>query len=427
VDMPKLIDENWNQSKANGESKGDDGAGTADVKDADALAVKDASNCDTSPTESDTSPAETDKQKHTSDDGKTKGEESVEDVNHDLELTDSEDSRDATNLKQETDKKGEDKKKELEEVEDPDDYLVYLEDILKTVHKAYYDLYDQMSGDRKEPDLKTVLPYVKRKVLQGVNIVFSGVVPTQIPLERSKPYLLAKSLGASVHPTVTRKTTHLVAAKLGTAKINDAKKQGCISICTPDWLWSCAERWERVDERLYPLGKETEVTRLPPAHCSSPEIAFAERCADIELNLDPGLGRQISVVDSDPFLAFSTEDIAGMDKEVEDILSGDSDSEDEKEDGKVSSEEEEGESRAPSAGGSSDGSLRGEQPRGHKRKSGDNDNDDESDSNLDAPLLKFQRGEELPSDFEVENMSDDDDGGQEDWSLMGAELERELD
>ena len=23
---------------------------------------------------------------------------------------------------------------------------------------------------------------------------------------------------------------------------------------TPDWLWSCAERWERVDERLYPLG-----------------------------------------------------------------------------------------------------------------------------------------------------------------------------
>ena len=40
-----------------------------------------------------------------------------------------------------------------------------------------------------------------------------------------------------------------------------------------------------------------------------------------------GLSRQISVVDSDPFLAFSTEDIAGMDKEVEDILSGESDSE----------------------------------------------------------------------------------------------------
>ena len=57
------------------------------------------------------------------------------------------------------------KSKEIE-VEDPDDYLLYLEDILKTVHKAYYDLYDQMKSDQPNsnkvpanssgPDLKTV-------------------------------------------------------------------------------------------------------------------------------------------------------------------------------------------------------------------------------------------------------------------------------
>jgi hypothetical protein len=29
-------------------------------------------------------------------------------------------------------------------MEDHDDYLMYLEDILKTVHKAYYELYDQV-------------------------------------------------------------------------------------------------------------------------------------------------------------------------------------------------------------------------------------------------------------------------------------------
>ena len=183
--------------------------------------------------------------------------ETIEDVNHDLELSDSEDSKDGISKKEDRKKSVEDKKgkEEVQEVQDPDDYLVYLEDILKTVHKAYYDLYDQMSGDAKVPDLKTVVPYVKRKVLQGVNIVFSGIVPTQIPLERSKPFLLAKSLGASVSSSISIKTTHLVAAKIGTAKINDAKKVGCVSIVTPDWLWSCAERWERVDERLYPLGK----------------------------------------------------------------------------------------------------------------------------------------------------------------------------
>lgn len=40
---------------------------------------------------------------------------------------------------------------------------------------------------------------------------------------------------------------------------------------SPEWLWSCAERWERVEERLYPLSPETaNVRRKPPAHCTSP-------------------------------------------------------------------------------------------------------------------------------------------------------------
>ncbi len=32
--------------------------------------------------------------------------------------------------------------------------------------QAYYDLYDQMGSGSAVPDLKTVIPYVKRKVLQ---------------------------------------------------------------------------------------------------------------------------------------------------------------------------------------------------------------------------------------------------------------------
>lgn len=48
-----------------------------------------------------------------------------------------------------------------------------------------------------------------------------------------------------------------------------------IRIVTPDWLWSCAERWERVEERLYPLNSEfSPVRRKPPAHCTSPDVAF---------------------------------------------------------------------------------------------------------------------------------------------------------
>ena len=44
---------------------------------------------------------------------------------------------------------------------------------------------------------------------------------------------------------------------------------------TPDWLWACAERWERVEERLYPLNSEiATVRRKPPAHCTSPDVAY---------------------------------------------------------------------------------------------------------------------------------------------------------
>ena len=75
--------------------------------------------------------------------------------------------------------------------------------------------------------------------------------------------------------------------------------------------------------------------------------------------------------------------------------------------------------------------------RGHKRKRSQDGEGavesigpeaDSEDANLETPTAKFRRGEGVPSDFEVEQQSDDS-GGEEiegEWSLMGAELEREL-
>jgi len=54
------------------------------------------------------------------------------------------------------------------EVEDQDDYLMYLEHILESIHKAFYSLHSEMlsKGDPKVPDVKTVIPYVRKKVLK---------------------------------------------------------------------------------------------------------------------------------------------------------------------------------------------------------------------------------------------------------------------
>ncbi|XP_047996673.1 RNA polymerase II subunit A C-terminal domain phosphatase isoform X2 [Leguminivora glycinivorella] len=144
------------------------------------------------------------------------------------------------------------------EVEDPDDYLIYLDDILLRIHKSFYELYDKMDG-KQIPDLKTIIPEVKSKVLEGASLVFSGLVPTHQRLETSRAYLVARSLGAEVTQDFTEKSTHLVAVRSGTAKVNASRRIGegknKLHVVTPEWLWACAERWERVDERLYPLQR----------------------------------------------------------------------------------------------------------------------------------------------------------------------------
>ena len=159
------------------------------------------------------------------------------------------------------------------------------------------------------------------------------------------------------------------------------------------------------------------MTRRPPAHCSSPEIAFAERCSDLDLNLDGALARQPSVAEADPFLSFSSEDLAGMDKEVEDILSGEeSDSE---------GEEQENCWKREVANDSSSGeSMSGDHPRGYKRGREVEGEDNEEDG---RGVKDGRKGEN--SDCEGgsdESGEEGEDEGGEEWGEMGAELEREL-
>ncbi|CAM1310123.1 CTDP1 (predicted), partial [Pycnogonum litorale] len=163
------------------------------------------------------------------------------------------------------------------EIEDNDDYLLYLEEILTHVHKAYFKMYEQLNKANK-PDLRSVVPYVRMKVLRGTNIVFSGVIPTNLPMEKNRAYTVAKSLGASVQKNLvtpdsasdpSEVTTHLIAARSGTAKVNEAKRIKGMNIVCVDWLWSCSERWEHVEERLFPL-KKTSSNRNSPVCRKSP-------------------------------------------------------------------------------------------------------------------------------------------------------------
>ncbi|XP_039759176.1 RNA polymerase II subunit A C-terminal domain phosphatase isoform X2 [Pararge aegeria] len=297
------------------------------------------------------------------------------------------------------------------EVDDADDYLIYLEDILKRIHKHFYDIYDSM-GQQPIPDLKFIIPDVKSKVLAGSSLVFSGLVPTHQRLETSRAYQVAKSLGADVTQDFTDKTTHLVAIRSGTAKVNASRKMGDgksnkIHVVTPEWLWTCAERWERVDERLYPLQRGGQSSaRRPPAHCSSPPPPPVRRRTPSGRFMDS----------LNPLLSFSSDDIADMDREVEDIFneSDESSSDDEeKPTDDVDDEENISEDRLLSL----------ETSQSSQDRLGENkEGNDSSDSNTDGERpRKRPRPSTPPSDDDVP--PDDDDSS---WNLMGAALEREF-
>ncbi|XP_029135228.2 RNA polymerase II subunit A C-terminal domain phosphatase isoform X1 [Labrus bergylta] len=158
---------------------------------------------------------------------------------------------------------------EEEEIDiDQDDHLIYLEEVLQRIHAEYYARYQgYLKKEASEtPDIRKIVPELKSKTLEGTMIVFSGLYPTNYPMERTREFYHAKALGAKIGKNLLlsskdpSQTTHLIAARAGTEKVRQA--QGCkhLHVVNPDWLWSCLERWERVEEQLYPLKEDYSKT-----------------------------------------------------------------------------------------------------------------------------------------------------------------------
>ena len=167
-------------------------------------------------------------------------------------------------------------------LQDHDRELYQLEESLRKVHTEFYEIYCrqlsaaqggrlvQLRGGQKRklpreksdldlvPDIETVLPSVKSRVLAGVVIVFSGVVPLGMDVASTDAAILAKTFGARIEENVGRSTTHVVAARNRTLKVRKAIKRGKgrIKIVSPQWLTDSISRWSKVDEKPYVLDTE---------------------------------------------------------------------------------------------------------------------------------------------------------------------------
>ncbi|KAH3778390.1 hypothetical protein DPMN_179847 [Dreissena polymorpha] len=309
---------------------------------------------------------------------KVKEEKSSDNSKQAKESDQQQQNKNETDVKQKTPETETKLNEDFIEWDDEDDYLFYLEEILKTIHSTFYDFYDQIKRNETEgidvkdldkPSLKNIIPYMRKKVLKGCNIVFSGVIPTNMNPEKSRAYVVAKALGATVQQDFlykenekdpTNYTTHLVAAKHGTTKVRTALKLKCIKIVNIDWLWCCTERWEKVEEILFPLAEldngsgrdspdpqkmkkelkrkvgKTEIgnsqskKRQKVAPTGNGEGDENDLNAEIDTEQETPPTAMAETVDSskpeafsmsyNPILAFSDDDLAYMDKEVEDEM-----------------------------------------------------------------------------------------------------------
>ncbi|KIV82699.1 hypothetical protein PV11_04789 [Exophiala sideris] len=163
-----------------------------------------------------------------------------------------------------------------------DEELIHLESNLTTVHAAFFAEYDRkrlggkggrvaaLTGKRKAPlpntetddstpvdlmfvpDIKTVMPTMKSKVLSGVTVVFSGVLPLGTDIQNADISTWAKTFGAKITDRVSREVTHVIAARPGTAKVKQAVKRG-IKVVGTAWLIDSMQQWRKLDERPYLL------------------------------------------------------------------------------------------------------------------------------------------------------------------------------
>ena len=197
-------------------------------------------------------------------------------------------------------------------LQDNDSELHYLERSLRNVHLEFFDVYNQklagiqggriaqLRGDKHSkkvpvndkgadlklvPDIKTIMPQMKLRVLEGVSLVFSGVVPLGTDIQNSDIALWAKSFGAQIFENISKRTTHVIAARNRTAKVRQAARRRRVKIVTTQWLFDSISQWQRVDEEPYlipvhPEDRGDPTSSLPGSSPSKEGVYYDAKVDD---------------------------------------------------------------------------------------------------------------------------------------------------
>ena len=138
-----------------------------------------------------------------------------------------------------------------------DDMLLRSEHLLNELHSAYYSLYDSDPLRSSTDDMRvpSLLGKLKARVLSGVSLAFSSVIPKSDFPETHPLWRLAKALGARVTSEVVADTTHLVTTQVHprTQKLVKCITRDNVYIVHTDWLQYCRYTLARADETTFSL------------------------------------------------------------------------------------------------------------------------------------------------------------------------------
>ena len=263
-------------------------------------------------------------------------------------------------------------------LQDDDTELEYLGQHLRRIHDAYFDEYTRdMAGSKggriaslrpghakkrsldeleNIPDAAVLMASMKSQVLQGVHLVFSGVVPLGVDIYSHDTAIWATSFGASVSDNITKRTTHVVASpERRTAKVRQAaKKGGRIAIVSQGWLFASFSQWKKVDEEAYRIHSDAPTNGaagLPGSFegkdelvlsSSDDEAAATEDEAETGTNTPNGVALRLDIdtdvedldrllptqerADSSPTAAESPDNWASINDEMREFLGSDDES-----------------------------------------------------------------------------------------------------
>ncbi|KAG8741661.1 Carboxy-terminal domain (CTD) phosphatase [Ceratobasidium sp. 414] len=164
--------------------------------------------------------------------------------------------------------------------------------VLDEIHTRFFQAYEQewVAGNRggrvlsanRGFNVQRIIPAIKRRVLAGVHILFSSVIPINADPTSSEYWRQSELFGAKCYTKLGPQITHVVAAKRGTEKVNQARTHGGIAIVRPEWLHRVVTTWSRPPEEDFFLelgDREEYVKRKEAASANENEAGVVENGA----------------------------------------------------------------------------------------------------------------------------------------------------